>query len=101
MTTSEPRSLNVITKNGIPFRVLDLQPGQVGAYPAAKGPERIVEFYDARFPHTTYGQFVSRYYANTLLTGRLHGLCLDGLVRNWSIDADTWSTIENWLKEGN
>jgi hypothetical protein len=100
MTTNEPRNLNVVTKNGIPFLVLDLKPGQVGAYPVARA-ERQVEFYDARFPHTRYGQFVSRYYADTLLTGRLRGLNLNGGVPNWSIDADTWTTIEQWLKEGN
>ena len=34
-----------------------------------------VEFYDARYPHTKYGQFVSRYYYDTLAKDR----CKTGL----------------------
>jgi len=47
----------------------------------------MVEFYDTRFPHTEHGQFVSRYYASTLLPWKGGGLCLDGGVPNWSLDA--------------
>ena len=27
----------------------------------------MVEFYDSKYPHTQYGQFVSRYYVSTIL----------------------------------
>jgi hypothetical protein len=27
----------------------------------------MVEFYDARYPHTEYGQFITRYYIGTIL----------------------------------
>ena len=47
----------------------------------------MVEFYDIRYPHTEYGQFVSRYYAKTLLPHRGGGLCLDGGIPNWTLDA--------------
>jgi len=47
----------------------------------------LVEFYDARYPHTQHGQFISRYYVNTLLErDQLYGLCLDGGIPDWAID---------------
>ena len=47
----------------------------------------MVEFYDARYLHTEHGQFVTRYNAETLLPWKGNGLCLDGGVPNWSLDA--------------
>tara|TARA_Y100000310_G_scaffold120368_2_gene119118 strand:+ start:4587 stop:4904 length:318 start_codon:yes stop_codon:yes gene_type:complete len=47
----------------------------------------LVEFYDAKYPHTEYGQFISRYYLGTL-AGRPEGrggLCLQGDVAEWQI----------------
>jgi hypothetical protein len=49
----------------------------------------MVEFYDSRYPHTQYGQFVSRYYVETLLGSYYpNGLCLDAGVDAWSVSAD-------------
>jgi hypothetical protein len=55
-------------------------------------PEPMVEFYDVRQASnpgfSPIGQFVSRYNASTLLAGdRNRGLCLDGGVPSWSINA--------------
>ena len=66
----------------------------------------MVEFYDRRYPHTQYGQFVSRYYVGTLLgyegfyggepTG---GLCLDGgNAKEWSVSADGMALVRAYLK---
>lgn len=61
--------------------------------------EPLVEFYDNRYPHTQYGQFVSRYYLNTLLEHQENrGLCLDGGVRDWRIEAEPMDTVIDWLK---
>lgn len=57
--------------------------------------EPLVEFYDAQHSFkgergAEFGQFVSRYYLSTLLRGHAAdsaGLCLDGGVPAWQIDA--------------
>lgn len=53
-------------------------------------PDPLIEFYDAAYPHTEHGQFVSRYSFETLAEGNGldNGLCLDGgNAERWSIDA--------------
>lgn len=49
--------------------------------------EPLVEFYDARYPHTEFGQFVSRYYYSTLSKDPGRGINLDGGVDDWFVDA--------------
>lgn len=58
----------------------------------------LVEFYDSRYPHTEFGQFVSRYYAETLLSGEDDGLCLDGGVPAWTVSKEDMDTVREWLK---
>ena len=58
-----------------------------------KKDQNLVSFYDTRYNHTQYGQFVGRYYANTLLgldgwssrgsSIRDRGLNLHGGVDDW------------------
>lgn len=63
----------------------------------------LVEFYDARWKFTgelgaEYGQFVSRYYRDTLLrdAGKPCGLILDGGNREaWTICATTMALVHN------
>jgi len=66
----------------------------------------MVEFYDRRYPHTQYGQFVSRYYVGTLLghdgfyggqpTG---GLCLDGgNADSWTVSAEDMILVRAYLQ---
>lgn len=55
--------------------------------------EAMVEFYDARYPHTEHGQFISRYYLSTLnerAPGT--GLDLDGGIPDWSVTGDNCDT---------
>jgi hypothetical protein len=65
--------------------------------------EPLVEFYDTRYDHNSdwleefKGQFVSRYYAGTLL-GHDGGLCLDGGVSDWHVSAGNMAQIKNWLR---
>ena len=65
----------------------------------------LVEFYDARYPHTDFGQFVSRYYVSTILGtdgyGRAEGgLCLDGGNANeWTVSAEDMATVRSFLQE--
>jgi len=48
--------------------------------------EPLVEFYDARYPHTEFGQFVSRYYYSTLSEDPGQGINLDGGIDDWFVD---------------
>ena len=66
--------------------------------------EPVVEFFDARYDHTIYGQFISSYYKSTLLerdeSGNPCGLCLDGGVPNWNVSAAGMVKVYKWLKGG-
>lgn len=57
----------------------------------------LIEFYDPRYQHTPVGQFVSRYNVNTILdhTG---GLCMDGSVPDWYVNANDMAEIRAWLR---
>ena len=67
----------------------------------------MVEFYDARYPHTEYGQFITRYYIGTILGldgyyGRPvdNGLCLDGGNRNeWSVSSCEMQVVKDYISQ--
>jgi hypothetical protein len=65
-----------------------------------EGPKTLVEFYDSRYTHTKYGQFVSRYYLETLLDGDTYpnGLCLHGGVPSWSVSAQGMQEVLEFIK---
>ena len=77
-----------------------------------KKDQSLVSFYDTRYKHTQYGQFVGRYYANTLLgldrygwnsggsSIRDRGLNLHGGVDDWFINADNANHVVDFI-EGN
>lgn len=61
----------------------------------------MVEFYDSRFKQGSdgaRGQFVSRYYIDTLLERDTGGLCLDGGVPAWTVSAPDMAIVRNFLK---
>jgi hypothetical protein len=66
--------------------------------------EPMVEFYDSRYPHCEYGQFVTRYYVSTILgtdgwgqgTG---GLILHGGVPAWTVNAEDMDTVRSYLRK--
>jgi hypothetical protein len=61
--------------------------------------EPLIEFYDARYMHTSYGQFVARYYMNTILDRNQNiGLDLYGGEADWKIDANTMTHITEWMQ---
>ena len=56
--------------------------------------EPVVEFYDARQMHTRRGQFISRYYLETLLDGNpVYGLILMGDEPEWRIDFEGYVAV--------
>lgn len=91
-----------ITSNNIPFNInLIFHNDHYGLNNCLtyKAIEPMVEFYDARYPHTEHGQFVARYYITTLMEENDNrGLCLDGGVPDWNIDGQSMATLKEWLK---
>ena len=73
-----------------------------------KKDQNLVSFYDTRYNHTQYGQFVGRYYANTLLgldgwssrgsSIRDRGLNLHGGVDDWFINADNANHVVDFIE---
>lgn len=65
--------------------------------------EQMVEFYDRRFDHKSSmgrGQFVSRYYTNTILSGEYpDGLCLDGGIPEWTVSAEGMKQVVEYLRQ--
>jgi len=64
----------------------------------------MVEFYDARYPmHNKPGQFVSRYYIDTLAdrgpARNAFGLNLDGGIDDWTLDGATLETLLEWVTD--
>lgn len=58
----------------------------------------LVEFYDTRYPHTQYGQFVSRYNIETILNIQHDvGLDLDGGIPAWKINGSAMNDVVAWL----
>lgn len=61
-----------------------------------------IEFYDGRNPHTPCGQFVSRYYLETLLESVQkgnRGICLDGGVSAWALAGDEFVDVVLWARD--
>ena len=61
----------------------------------------LVEFYDNRYTKiNSRGQFVSRYYASTLLESRNRdsGLNLDGGVAEWTVSAEEMIAVRKYIK---
>lgn len=66
--------------------------------------DALVEYYDAAYAGTDgfdpHGQFVSSYYASTLLerTAPETGINLEGGVPSWSVDAAAQAHVTDWLR---
>ena len=63
----------------------------------------LVEFYDSRYPHTEFGQFVSRYYVSTILGddgygSKNSGLCLHGGEPEWTVKESDMNVVRAYLK---
>lgn len=99
--------MDVVTSNGIPFRVVYLPAGTPSEhYPAEMsdgGETRSrVEFYDRRYDHTSDGQFTGgRYFAQDI-ADRDQGVALNlyGGEDDWTIDGTIMHLIGQWLVWG-
>lgn len=91
----------VMAANGVPFTVRYVAQGdQYGRNDCLlhDDPRPMIEFYDARYEHHTgRGQFVSRYYLDSLQDHPAAiGLMLHGGEPQWSVDAVTLNHVLNW-----
>jgi hypothetical protein len=67
----------------------------------------MVEFYDSRYPHSEFGQFIARYYIGTILglegyygSPINNGLCLDGGNPNeWSVSQCEMETVREFISK--
>jgi hypothetical protein len=61
----------------------------------------LTEFYDSTQDPEKFGelgQFVSRYYMETLLGRRDgYGLCLDGAISSWRLSKEAYAEVHEWL----
>lgn len=86
------------------FRVVFLAKGTHNPnFPECKIDRDTVEFYDRNYDFTPDGQFVSRYYAETLLedseASKGKGLVLDTGTPAWTVGAREMDMIRAWLAE--
>ena len=93
-----------VVSNNIPFHVKLVNQGEkygLNHCLTHNKTDPLVEFYDARYVKgfESIGQFVSRYYLSTLMEnkGNNRGLCLDGGIPEWCVNADCMKQIYNWL----
>ena len=89
--------------NGMTFNVLIIRKGE--RYGVNNGliheeDDALVEFYDVRFDHTPLGQFIARYYAETLLEDDGFGpFELDGGNPNWTVGDVAMERVTTWLRD--
>lgn len=93
--------IDVVARNGVPFRVVYLPEGiDSENFPGAckEVPYLAhVEFYDRRHPHTPDGQFTGgRYFLSGVLLNQ-EGINLYGGVADWIIDERAMKVIHAWL----
>jgi hypothetical protein len=102
----EGRVLDVTAANGTTFAVVFIPEGTQNPVNDFRKADKgaLVEFFDARFPSFgPFGQFVSGYYADTILGRDGYGhsegyaLSLDGGISAWTVDAATMATVRDWV----
>jgi hypothetical protein len=98
--------LQIVNEKGIPFNVRLIKKGdKYGRSNRLTHDEEepLVEFYDARYINTDFGQlgqFVSRYYLSTIMEHEEDcGLILEGGVADWVISAENVEQVKQWLND--
>ena len=94
-----------VESNGISFNIKLVNQGEnygLNNKLTNDNEDPLVEFYDARYPHTELGQFVTRYSLSTLTEdGKKGGLNLQGGVPDWYVSEDAMNQVRDWLKSLN
>jgi hypothetical protein len=96
--------IDILGINGTPFRAVLVPAGEpCPNHEDGYKKEDMLEFYDRRYSHTLDGQFITRYYVQTLLQDHelisdcnMRGLDLMGAIPTWKIDARTVKIVLDW-----
>lgn len=101
MTVIAHTLTTIVTARGVPMTVRYVAQGErygLNDCLILDKPRPMIEFYDARHAHTAdRGQFVSRYYLDTLLEHpAATGLVLEGSQPIWNVDAVSFNHVLNW-----
>lgn len=59
--------------------------------------EPLVEFYDADYSFSPFGQYITCYYLGTLKNRDPHPLALNGGIEKWRIGAENAIRLQTWL----
>lgn len=91
----------IVTQLGVPMTVRYVAEGDrygLNDCLILDKPRPMIEFYDARYPHHAgRGQFISRYYLDTLCEHPVGaGLVLEGSQPGWNVDAAALHHSINW-----
>lgn len=82
-------TLDIETSQGVPLRAV---------YVHAEGDEQAtVRFYDRRYNFTDHGQFITSYWASTIVNKPVGGLVLQGGVPDWYIDTRAMFGVWVWV----
>ena len=90
--------LNIIS-NQIPFTVRIVETGDVYGLNDClthDKEESMVEFYDQRYSHTPYGQFINRYNMDTILKTE-SGIDLYTSEPTWKVNKEQIQEVKDWL----
>jgi len=93
------RKIDILSYTGKPLRVLLIPAGEQSPNFQCMKPDtkNLLEFYDARYDLTPDGQFISRYYLETLKrSNSFHGLDLHGGEPDWKIDGRSLTLVLEW-----
>jgi hypothetical protein len=82
-------------KTNVKFNVRILNIGMAyGLNDMLTAKKKMIEFYDMRYMHTEFGQFVARYDFDTIKNFEIgHGLSLDNGVDSWYLTATNMKLI--------
>lgn len=92
-----------VTSHDIPFTVHLVKNGEPYGLKNSLTHDKddpLVEFYDARYKHTEFGQFINRYESTTLMDNHeveTRGINLHGGVDDWRLDAKAMKQVVLWL----
>lgn len=95
----EGKILDIVSHN-VPFRAKIVMLGdKYGLNDSLihDGQDPLIEFYDRRHKFTTDGQFVSRYYASTLIESANKGITLDTGSPDWFINEREMNLVKHWF----
>lgn len=96
----QSKEIAIKADNGIVFNVVILEKGDkygLNNVLVHDKDQPLVEFYDSTHKFTEHGQFVSRYYIDTIVNSN-SGLNLHGGEPNWQIDSESMNIVRTFLK---